>query len=76
MVFSIILDTTVNSEMDLQYFGSLFEPFVNRGFSFAILHSSGSKDCFIDKFTRLHRGNSKTSAPSFKNFEDIPSRIA
>ena len=27
------------------------------GFSFAILHCSGNKDCFIDKFAGLHRDN-------------------
>ena len=40
----------------------------------AILHWPGNEDCFIDKFTRLHRNNAKTSAPSFKNLEDIPSK--
>ena len=28
----------------------------------------------MDKFTTLHRGNANTSAPSFKNFEDISSK--
>ena len=40
----------------------------------AILHWPGNEDCFIGKFTRLHRNNAKTSAPSFKNLEDIPSK--
>ena len=54
--------------------GLPLEPFVNRGFSFTILHWSGNKDCFTDKFTSLHRGIYKSSAPSFKDFEDIPSK--
>ena len=28
----------------------------------------------MDKLTRLHIGNPKTSVPSFKNFEDILSK--
>ena len=32
----------------------------------------GFKDYFIDKFIRLHTANVKSSALSFKNFEDIP----
>ena len=32
----------------------------------------GFKDYFIDKFIRLHTVNVKSSALSFKNFEDIP----
>ena len=72
MVSSFILDTTGNSAMVI--FGVTIEPYLKRGFTFAILHSSGNKDRFIDKFTRLHRGNAKTSATSFKNFEDMPSK--
>ena len=51
----------------------LLEFFLNRIFSFSILHWSGNKDCFIDKFIRLHRGS--TEGPIFKNIEDIPSRL-
>ena len=39
-----------------------------------ICEKHANKDCFIDKFTRLHRGNTKTSAPSFKDVEDVPSK--
>ena len=51
-------------------------PFLNMEFSFAILHWSGNRDSLIDEFTRLFRGNAMTSALSFKNFEDIPSKPA
>ena len=34
--------------------------FLSRCCSFAILHYPGNKDCFIDKYTRLHSGNAKT----------------
>ena len=53
---------------------SLLEPFLNKGISFTILHGSGNKDRFIDKFKRSYRDNANTSVPSFKTFEDIPSR--
>ena len=46
----------------------------NFSISFSILHCSGNKDCFTDKFTSLHNGNAKTSAPSVNNFEDISSK--
>ena len=45
-----------------------------KGFSFAILHWSENKGCFINIFIRLYRGNANTFAPSFKNVEDIPSK--
>ena len=46
----------------------------NFSISFSILHCSGNKDFFTDKFTSLHNGNAKTSAPSVNNFEDISSK--
>ena len=70
-VFFIILETTGNSKMGLKLFRSLLERFLNSGFSFTVLHWSGNKDCFIDKLTRWHSGNAKTSASSFKNFKYI-----
>lgn len=48
MLFAIILDTEGNRERGLYIFRALLEPFLNRTFSFAILHSSGNKDFFID----------------------------
>ena len=48
MFFAIILDTEGNRERGLYIFWTLLEPFLNRTFSFAILHSSENKDFFID----------------------------
>ena len=47
--------------------GSVFEPFLNSGFNFAILQSDGNIEYFIDKLQIWEMGLAKTVAPSFKN---------
>ena len=68
MVFSIILDTTVRRVCVLLGYSSrlfkigalVFQSFIDQEIKVT-----------LKRFTRLHRSNAKTSAPSFKNFEDI-----
>ena len=48
MIFSIIFDTSGKSEIDQQFLGSFFAPFLNKGFNLAILHSSGKDDNLIN----------------------------
>ena len=47
--------------------GSVFEPFLNSGFNFAILQSDGNIEYFTDKLQIWEMGLAKTVAPSFKN---------
>ena len=47
--------------------------FLYRGFSFAILQSSGNKDNEIERLTRSVMGEAKTGAPSFRN---LPVRLS
>ena len=56
--------------------GSVFEPFLNSGFNFAILQSDGNIEYFIDKLQIWEMGLAKTVAPSFKNLPDRLSRPA
>ena len=51
--------------------GSVFEPFLNSGFNFAILHSDGNIEYFTDKLQIWEMGLAKTVAPSFKNLPDL-----
>ena len=48
MIFSFIFDTSGKSEIDQQFLGSFFAPFLNKGFNLAILHSSGKDDNLIN----------------------------
>ena len=50
--------------------GSVFEPFSNFRFNFAILQSDGNIEYFIDKLQIWEMGLAKTVAPSFKNLSD------
>ena len=56
--------------------GSVFEPFLNSGFNFAILQSDGNIEYFIDKLQIWEIGLAKTIVPSFKNLLDTLSRPA
>ena len=47
--------------------------FLYRGFSFAILQSSGNKDNEIERLTRSVMSEAKTGAPSFRN---LPVRLS
>ena len=49
------------------------DPFLNNGFSLAILHFSGNVDKEIDKLHNCVMGNNKYGAPSFKNLSVSPS---
>ena len=51
--------------------GSVLDPFLNNGLSFAILQPSGKADVEIDRLQIWEMGNAKFFAPSFKNFPDI-----
>ena len=55
--------------------GSVFEPYLNSGFNFAILQSDGNIEYFIDKLQIWEIGLAKTVAPSFKNLPDRLSRL-
>ena len=55
---------------------SVFEPFLNSGFNFAVLQPDGNNECFIDKLQIWEMGLAKTVAPSFKNLPDRLSRPA
>ena len=46
--------------------GSIFEPFLNSGFNFAILQSDGNNEYFTDNLNIWEMGLTKTVAPSFK----------
>ena len=50
-----------------KFFGFVLASFLYRGFSFAILQSSGNKDNEIERLTRSVMGEAKTGAPSFRN---------
>ena len=54
--------------------GSVFEPFLNSGFKFAILQSDGNIEYFIDKLHIWEMGLAKTVTLSFKNLPDRLSR--
>ena len=53
--------------------GNFLASFLYRGFSFAILQSSGNKDNEIERLTRSVMGEAKTGAPSFRN---LPVRLS
>ena len=57
----------------LVIFGFVLASFLYRGFSFAILQSSGNKDNEIERLTRSVMGEAKTGAPSFRN---LPVRLS
>lgn len=54
---------------------SPLEPFQIRALNLQSYIDLEIKIASIDKFNKMHRGNAKASAPSYKNFKDIPSKL-
>ena len=76
MIFSIIFEIKGSGDMGRQFFGSVFEPFLNNGFNSAILQSFGNVEYFIDRLKIWERGLAKIVAPSFENLSDRLSKPA
>ena len=53
--------------------GSILDPFLNIGFSFASLHGSGKIFDFMERLHISVTGFAKMTAPSFKN---LPGRLS
>ena len=70
------METKGSKDIGRQFLGSVFKPFLNSGFNFAILQSDGNIEYFIDKLQIWEMGLAKTVAPSFKNLPDRLSRPA
>ena len=49
----------------------MFAPFLNIGFTLAILESSGKVDSLIDKFIKFFKARADASALSFRNLDEI-----
>ena len=65
------MDKRRSSEIGLKFLEFVFKPFLNSGVNLAIFHLSGKVDNFIDKFMTSKIPFVNTSAPSFKNLQDI-----
>ena len=57
--------------IDLQFDWSVFQPFLNSGFNFAILQASGKLPNVMERLHDSLMGFDKIHAPSFKDFPEI-----
>ena len=57
--------------MELAFLASIFSPFLNKSFSFAILHPERKEAWLIDSFLILEKCISMPGAPSFRNLAAI-----
>ena len=78
-VLSTTLQMIGSKEIGLQLKGSVFFPFLWKGFSFATLQASGKTPRDIDKLHISHIGIDKILAASHKNFSEslfLPAALA
>ena len=71
MILSITFDINGRREMGRKFLGSVLEPFLNNGLSFAILQASGNVDLEIERLQIFDISTARIFAPSFRNFPDM-----
>ena len=71
MILSITFDINGRREMGRKCLGSVLEPFLNNGLSFAILQASGNVDLQIERLQICNIGTARIFALSFRNFPDM-----
>ena len=69
---SLIFDNIGNNETGLQFLGSVFLPFLQRGFTLVVLHIKGNLE-LKERLIILHSGSVNNSTRSFKNLSEISS---
>ena len=70
ITFSNILDKSGKREIGRWFLGSVFDPFLNNAFNFAILQGSGNVEWEIERFIIWEIGFANTSAPSLIKIPD------
>ena len=67
----MIFEIKGKREIGRKFLGSVFEPFLYIGLSFAILHSKGKDDNLIERLQSCVTGCARTLAPSLINLPFI-----
>ena len=62
----MILEIKGSGDIELLFEGLVLDPFLNKGFNFAILQESGKLPNLIDRFHSSLMGFDKTREPSFR----------